>query len=429
MKLKFNEVIMFIAIVVITLLFAISGNAQTCTGGSTVLWVSETVNADVGLNATPAGVDGRCTTNTVAGAAYDDPTQPFGIQAAMDCACAGSQIRILAGVNEYGSSSASWTSRRNASKTIYYARRGGDSLNQTTIIQGYADQSTPCWSHAQTGCPVWLDFAGGTEDGMRSEGGFNLFEQIVAGLGFKNAAVDGGEFATGNFTYRIGLAAEGNGNIGLSVLSGDNQSMDLLAHDNGDIGINGGVSMVLLEAYNNGDHGIVATASRSDIIRAISYSNTGSGFSGLSGATPWLDHYVAFDNTNSGYLFATGTPVNMVLNAGVAVNNGRYAAENYTGAAEFSRLTVFKCEISSNNTLGDYTPVHPPNPVFAGLRGTINSSLGVTFPAAPNFSATSEICAAECGYTYPGGDTIGALVAGAAPGCGGSITLQPVRKP
>lgn len=94
-------------IVLALLLFVPQAWAQdvTCNAGD-IAWVKETVNANVGHTTAPTGAE------------YNNFAAPFGIQRVFDQACAGLDIRILAGANNYNSASASWTNRDAADKQI-----------------------------------------------------------------------------------------------------------------------------------------------------------------------------------------------------------------------------------------------------------------------------------------------------------------------
>ena len=133
------------------------GQDTTCNSGD-VAWVSSAVNADVGL----AAGAGRCLANTVAGGNYNDPNVPFGIQGAIDCGCAGLEIRVRGDTGNYGSATNSWNNRFDASKEIVMSLVTG---TPQVIIVGYADTSTSCADIATVGCPVTMNFNGGTDDG------------------------------------------------------------------------------------------------------------------------------------------------------------------------------------------------------------------------------------------------------------------------
>jgi len=413
---------------VVALLVASACNAQVCTTG-TVLWVTETVNADVGLAMTPAGVNATCAA-TAAGAVYDDPAQPFGLQAAMDCACAGADIRILAGVNEYDSTTASWNNRRNPTKGIYFTRVGQSLVNQVTRMMGYVDVTTPCYANAQTDCPVQLNFATGTGDGMNHEGAVNPNGQVFIGLGFKNAALRGLETSLGSFAFRIALEASGNGLSGFFITGDEVLNLDLYAHNNGKHGIESRGNSFLMEAHNNTENGQMNNSCCSFVSRALYYDNLLVGYGSEAGANPILDHYVTYNNTSSGYRLATGAVGLTGLNAGVNVNNGRYAAENHTNTP-FGSMAIFNCEVASGNVLGAYLPTYPANPYFAALLGTIDSASIITYPAFPDFSASSSVCnaATACSFTFPNSSTAITFVPGANATCGGGLTIQSVRRP
>ena len=129
----------------------------TCNSGD-IMWVSSAVNGDVGT----ANAAGRCLANTVAGAEYNNSAAPFGVQGAMDCLCAGVEIRVLGDTGNYGSATNSWNNRFDASKEIVHTINTGSPY---PIVVGYADTSTSCADIATPGCPVNMDFTGGTDDG------------------------------------------------------------------------------------------------------------------------------------------------------------------------------------------------------------------------------------------------------------------------
>lgn len=149
----------------------------TCNDGD-IAWVSSAVNADVGL----ASGAGRCATNTVAGAEYNNISAPWGIQAAFDCLCQGLTIRILGDTGNYGSATNSWNNRFDATKEVV----PGVLAPQVEVI-GYADSSTSCEvDNTSAGCPVEINFTGGTDDGFE----FTQQEYSVFGLRLTGAADD-----------------------------------------------------------------------------------------------------------------------------------------------------------------------------------------------------------------------------------------------
>jgi hypothetical protein len=115
-------------------------------GANYILWVTEDVAA-----------------NTVG--VFNDPLQPFGIQQAFRSVCQNANIHIVAGANNYDSTSTSWTGRDNLpiDATINVDTVSGQASPLRTInIIGYADTSTPCDVDVNgnpiSGCPVTLDF-------------------------------------------------------------------------------------------------------------------------------------------------------------------------------------------------------------------------------------------------------------------------------
>jgi hypothetical protein len=135
------------------------GQDVTCNSGD-IAWVSSAVNADVGL----ASGAGRCLSNTVAGAAYNDPTMPWGVQAAFDCSCAGLEIAILGNTGDYGSATASWNNRFDTNKDVRITINTGSPV---PIVYGAPTVATSCrHDNSAAGCPVLMDFTGGLTDGF-----------------------------------------------------------------------------------------------------------------------------------------------------------------------------------------------------------------------------------------------------------------------
>lgn len=411
------------ALLALLVVCAPATNAQ-CTSSS-VLWVSELVNANVGLNAG----GGRCTSATVAGAAYDDPAQPFGIQAAFDCACAGAEIRILAGAGNYSSTTASWNNRFDATKQVN-VQSVGQSANRGAglLVQGYVDVSTPCLTNAQTNCPVVMDFTGGTSGGIFFNGG-----GVIDGNFFWGLAVTGAQNSGIALNSSRGLifasAGYDNGQQGVQA-SGNVTVADLHTYDNGTDGmlING--FAFILETHGNGTTGSGAgyinnAAGIGAGDRIISYENADDGLAVVSGASTVQLHYSSVNNGGSGFGGAIGNKFNSGLMSSVAVDNSNWAGVDYVTTSGY--MSLFACLVSTNNGLGNYSPANTPRE--AGVNYTIENSAGVSYPAAPDFSPTAAICgvADNCGFTYYGSNTSAYIVPGAAPGCGGGITLQPVR--
>ncbi len=262
-----------LVLLLLTLVFCGNGQAQ-CTAGQ-VLWVSETVNANVGLG---AGA-GRCGSATVAGAACNSAGSPFGIQAAMDCACAGCEVRILAGANDYDSTTASWNNRFNASKAVTIEATGGTQTARVGIV-GYADTATRCTAlqGIDPDCPVRLNFATNTNDGLVSgfSAGFGNHVYII-GIRISNAQLDGIDFRSNpQFPFLAAVEVDGNGGDGIQM--GSTQIahfQDVYSHDNGGDGIDANTSAAWgLEIHDNSNTGWISQ--NTVLFRALAYSQAGS---------------------------------------------------------------------------------------------------------------------------------------------------------
>lgn len=163
------------------------GQDTTCNAGD-ILWVSETVTADTDVAA--------------GGATYNNSATPWGIQGAFDGDCNGAIIRILAGANNYGPSSNSWTNRDDSTKEINVKGDRDGAISQYVKVEGWHDSSTRCGTSGNrwtATCPVYLDFdrnnitgANGFDLGTAGADGY-IFEWI----GVTNVDAAGWSFSTG----------------------------------------------------------------------------------------------------------------------------------------------------------------------------------------------------------------------------------------
>lgn len=403
--------------------------AAQCSAGD-ILWTSDAVNANVGTAAGGGTTDARCATSTVAGAAYNDPTMPFGIQGAMDCACQGATVRILHGANSYDSSSASWNNRFNAAKEVVYNFTPGGSSNYNAIfrIEGWADTSTRCEDFGTTNCPVEMDFSGGSGEGVRPA--TNLFSVLIQGLWVHDAASN----CIVTWAISVGgiIASRANdcGGFGLHTLGAWSPGVNLYAHDNDDVGMVLNTLGYIGEAHGNGGTGMRGEpTTNAPMSRMLSYNNDASqsGFTNFSGRHMLSYWHTLYGNEN-GWSGSTGTKEASGIANIVSVNNTVDGIQDYNPNSK----ALFSCIAAYGNGTLDIDP-NPSNLKYIGLRGYIDNGVTpITFPDVPVFIPSPGVCevAENCGsFIYPGTDTAVTDIPGAAPGCGGGLTIQPVRRP
>ena len=410
-----------------------SADAQ-CAAGD-IMWVSETVNADVGLG---AGA-GRCGTNTVAGAACNSSGSPFGIQAAIDCYVNGVTIRILAGSDNYDSNSNSWNNRFDATKTIICNNCNSGGLIPTRI-EGWVDTGTPCTSLQQADCPVTLDFDTGTGDGFACVGGGGPCARWHwEGLRITNAAGDGLDVGSGGGPFSVTHMQFDNN--GVKGLEGNAKtygfSYDVLAFDNGDSGWeDSAVSYgAFIETYDNTNEGLEMAGFMTQVERAISYNDDGTQDAPLGVAGPELN-IVLFSTllgatTNSGWNQSTGQAFGAGSFGVIYQRNTRYGMENYSPAGT-GRMSQWTYNLTCLNGSGTYNPA---SPYFAGIRNGNRDDLDEAFfpsggPGSVggnnNLSGATGFAAID--YEWPSGVTDDSFCIGATSAscakisfCGGSL--------
>ena len=404
-----------------------------CSPGD-ILWVVETVNANVGTATGGGGTGSQCAGRTVAGAAYNSVVSPFGIQGAMDCACPGAEIRILAGANEYDSTTASWTNRLTGNEIQISTAGNTSTANGGVGIVGYADASTRCESLQTAGCPVEMDFTGGGGDGI--DNAVTSFGTYLIGLHFKNTTAANRLCASMDGIQGLSmLSVEVSGcQSGLVTSSVANAGLFIYAHDNIQTSSGYGMSTAIggrylfTEAHDNAANGIGGAGGLSDnsYERTLSYDNTSNNINSDTNTFQLLYSTMA-RATGSG-----ASSNGWFAGAGSAQNNGGWgliSTGNYgTGMLSYgdaNLMTMWQCFVAGGNTIGSITSPNPPGPTITGVRDTADTTTVPTFASADNFSVSGV---AACTYTWPGTTTTMLSCPGASPDCqGGGLFIQPVR--
>jgi hypothetical protein len=399
---------------VIVLVMAAGAWAQCAEGD--VLWVSEAVNANVGTAAGGGRTFARCATSTVAGAGYNNPAMPFGAQAALDCGCPGATIRYLAGAGNYGSSTASWNDRIDATKVLIIQGSGVSDAGMLRI-EGWVNTTTQCTSFQQAGCPIDLDFAGGSSHGFSATGSIQLYTSMM-GIHVQNAAQNCINTGSANPAALAVVEMSGCGAFGVTQGTNDSANLYLYAHNN----LNGanirGVSM-MMETHDNAQGGVQAGSA-----------------DGL-----WLERALAYDNGTSGYSPAsqadTGLFVTMTRNGGAGLGGGvgsktfngymnllsqdnvRFGLESYG-----TELGIWGCLFVAANGLGTFD--NPTVPRTTQTNVPNNDTSIATFAGPLNFEASGLN---KCLYGWPGSTTVMRSCPGAVPVCegGAGIFIQTVR--
>ena len=389
-----------------------------CAAGD-VLWVSEDVDANVGLG---GGAAGTCGSRTVSGAACNDSGMPFGIQAAFDCVRPGAEIRILAGNGNYGSTTNSWNNRVDATKTVFPNISGAS--NNIITIRGYVDTGTPCTSHQQTGCLVTLDFTGGTAIGIDPTTSLNHTGWV--GLRITGAA---GDCMDVNWSFQGAMYAmelDNCGGIGLDDTQNNALSF-VYAHDNATQGAEMGSSnrLVFSEFHDNGGAGISPNIN-SSMERMLTYDNGTSGVGGGSLQRVNILYATMAANGSDGLNPGASDSAHAGGWGLIATANVDDGMENYANLGGGSTMTMFQCWFAGGN--GDQSlvsPAFPPGPTFAGIRNTPDEVTVPVFASATDFTVSGIN---PCSFSYPGGTTILTSCAGASPSCGGvGLFIQAVR--
>lgn len=385
------------------------GQDVTCNSGD-IAWVSAAVNANVGLG---SGA-GRCLSNTVAGANYNDPSVPFGIQAALDCACSGSQIRVLGNTGDYGSSTASWNNRFDATKEI----RSVNTVSNAVSFAGWADDTTSCEvNNDAVGCPVLLDFAGGTGIGLS----IRNQPYFVVGLEIANATTTGLLLQTS--VIGAGLVVRDSGGWGVSMGIGTSTASVVLVRslviNNGAITANtGGITTVGTNAnilyssiLENTGTGVGFNSSRSGLARSIVQGNSGDGIQMNHNAGKLMGNTIRGNGGNGIGVSSTVTNAsysssllwNLIAdNVGWGINSARHSSRS---------AGLFAYNVLGGNGSGDINLALMPNDSWATQFGNVLGA-AVVFASATDSRVVSG---AEIVLTYPRGLTTVDINAGVAP--------------
>lgn len=393
-----------------------------CASGD-ILWVSETVNANVGTATGGGGTTTQCAARTVAGAAYNNPAQPFGIQGAFDCACPGAEIRIVAGANNYDSTTASWTNRLAGQEVQMPTASGSLSAVNPLRIVGYSG-GQPCYTLQDAGCPVEVDFAGGTGDGFDNAG--NNFGMAWIGIHVTNAArvcmnMDGGSQYSAFMSVEVSNCLLG----GFTALGITDQSfMYGYAHGNTVKGYSlpTGAGAVFMEAHDNVGSGLELD-SWTSAERFLAYDQTGvagGGFGYSTSGSSQILYGTMARNSLSGWQGGAGIKDNSGGWGLIATGNGDWGMEDFSGSDR--SMSLFQCWVAGGNTTGAFTPSSVGG---FGIGGNLDDATVPTFASATDFSVSGV---AACGYSYPGTTTTSVSCPGASPTClGGGLFIQPVR--
>lgn len=350
--------------------------AAQCVAGD-ILWVAETVNADVGL----AAGAGRCATDTVAGAACNSTGSPFGIQAALDCAVLGVTIRVLAGANNYDSGSTSWNNRFDATKELRVPNTGA--ATNPVRLEGWVDTGTQCNTLQDTDCPVVLDFATGTNDGITVIDSLSGRGWFYQGLRITNAAVDGVDMANANPFGAAEMEVDNNGGEGFDCSPcSHNFFFNIYAHDNGVEGMSSGVDSAVnfFEGHDNVD-GFSLSGIQTSLERALLYDNSDQGLFLSSPEQSQLLFTTIVDSADDGYGQSTGPAIFAGSFANIYQNNGGFGMDNYTNITT-GRMTAWTFNLTCGNTLGTYDPIAPGEAEI--LLGNVDGVDEAFFTGPPN---------------------------------------------
>jgi len=392
----------------------LSAQDVTCNAGD-VAWVSSAVNADVGL----ASGAGRCLANTVAGGNYNDPLVPFGIQAAQDCACTNSIIHILGNTGNYGSATASWNNRFNATKSINLT------TNIVVYTHGYATSALAdsCKDdNLAVGCPVTTNFAGGTGEGWSNINfGKHLSGVLVEGATTTGISWIGGSSSLG------GIVSQNNGGWGvdLRATSGKGTTMvrSTIAGNGSTVANTGGVRLrqqgaVMYSTINNNTGAGVQTDEKvTRTVYNIISNTVGDGIR-INERDSYVFGNTIRRSTDSGVdILTAGSSSNawgasFVLN--IFADNGNYGinfARHSTRAAGVLMYNVF-----SGNATGTVNLTNMPVTSWVLVHGN-DEATAVVFVSVADSNVVSG---AELVLAYPSGNTPLVINAGVAPDAAGS---------
>lgn len=398
------------AVAAVVLASAGTAGAQdlTCNSGD-IAWVSSNVDANVGL----AAGSGRCATSTVAGAAYNDISTPWGIQAVFDCACSGLIIRVLGNTGDYGAATNSWNNRFDATKAV---RPQSISVAVPPKVIGYADASTSCEnSNAPTGCPVMLDFAGGSSNGFTVAGQYGFW-----GVGVENANNDCFNSTSDNVTVAGGTFT-GCGDDGVEM--GGTTVTWLVrswVHNNGNSAGDAGVRLTgsrgkyveFNTIENNADIGIAMAGQQQFALHNIIYSNSGDGVQFTNRANT-VGFNTIRDNGGDGIDSTTTTnSYAQTVWFNLITGSGGWGINQLSGTNTSNRFLAYN--VLGGNTSGDINT--------ASLRPvgvTYGNVTGATVVYASTSDHTPE-SGAELTLFYPRGTTEVTINAGAVSEGGGA---------
>ena len=382
----------------------------TCDNGD-IAWVSSGVNANVG---TGLGA-GRCTTNTVAGAAYNDPSMPWGIQAALDCACNGLEIRVRGDTGDYGSATSSWNNRFDATKEI---RSTFNAIEDTPVnIIGYVNAATSCRTiDADASCPVEMNFGGGTSVGWR----LDAAGHAIRGLRVHSAASDGVLVtANGDFNALGESEIDANGAWGVNNNSGDGFVVVRVSiHDNPSGGAlldphqvtNRQASIWYSDIYDNGtgvgDPGLEWRAGDQPITAFnVIQNNTGCGME-QNGVGHMIVHNTFRDNAVDGICDSgiAGAKFQTSVINNIFADNGGWGIN---GASVVAQLVGNICDNNPSGCFNLTATVSGPEPPLDRDNQTSGS---VVFTSATN---SLPVAGADLSYTYGRGGLVINFFAGA----------------
>lgn len=381
---------------------AIIAQAQdvTCNSGD-IAWVSSAINADVGLASGAA----RCLANTVAGGNYNDSGVPFGIQGALDCACAGSEVNILGDTGNYGSLTNSWNNRFNADKRVAWANNTG---TKQVVISGFSDTSTECDTLTATGCPVLMTFASGTGVGWQVER-----PATIRGLRVTAANSHGWSFVGPGIQASLSNSeVDNNGGWGVSVNMQD-------------------IAIILNEIHDNTSGGINTLNDRATVMWNDFYDATGPGaqLEGLGtifshnvvlaaggdcvviGGTAQLITWNTLRGCTGDGIDVFGAPRDASVGYNLITDNGGWGINSVVDAGRVAPAVVYN--VFDGNSSGTFNTANV-NETNVNIVD-FNQSATVTYVSATDSRPTAG---AAITFTFPRGLTTVSLNVGAFPNNG-----------
>lgn len=372
----------------------------TCNSGD-IMWVSSAVNADVGLG---AGA-GRCLANTVAGANFNDSAVPFGVQGAMDCLCAGVEIRILGDTGDYGSGTSSWNNRFAASKVITHTINSGTPY---PVLRGFPTTATNCDDITNAGCPVDMNFTGGSGDG------WDLQQRIdFTGIRVFDASNDC-FVVTGTEVTIAQSEADSCGNIGINGNGGlgDVSFIRNYVHDTVDQGIRANAADTVIqwnEIVDTGQEGIEVANSNYHVNHNIVNGTTVGDCITIRARGAIITWNTLRNCAGDGIGIGLGGNRDYTSVAfNVIADNGGWGVDAINQAGRMSN--VFLNNLFDGNTSGTFNTANITSASTNLLHG--NAASTITFASATDSSITAG---GTMTFTWPRGLTTVTLKLGAVP--------------